>query len=137
MTREEHVETLCTMPRVKRGKSHLKRRKNILKQTKGFKWGRKKLIKLAKTAAKKAGAQAYIGRKQKKRDQRQLWQIKINAGLRAQGTKYSVFMHSLKKANIIIDRKILADLAENEPKIFEKCLISDFVNLSYKCLLKF
>jgi len=119
------------MPRVKRGTIHAKRRRNILKRAKGFKWGRKKLIKLAQTAIKKAGAHAYVGRKLKKRTRRGLWQIKINAGLRALGLKYSTFMDSLKKANILIDRKILADLAENEPKVFKE-LAEKVKNLTTK-----
>ncbi|MCD6470995.1 50S ribosomal protein L20 [bacterium] len=108
------------MPRVKRGKHHLKRRKNILKQAKGYKWGRKKKLKLAITAVRRAGAFAYADRKRKKRDFRRLWQIKINAACRENGTTYSKFISALKKNKIEIDRKILADLAENNPKIFTK-----------------
>ena len=70
------------MPRVKRGTSHVKKRKKLLSQAKGFKWGRKKLIKTAKTAVTKAGAHAYKSRKVKKRINRRLWQIQINAACR-------------------------------------------------------
>lgn len=101
------------MPRVKRGIAHTKKRKKLFKKVKGFKWGRKKLIKHAKTAAVKAGAHAYVGRKKKKRFNRGLWNIKINAFVREFGLSYSQFMGKLKKNNIEIDRKILADLAEN------------------------
>ncbi len=106
------------MPRVKRGTTHTKSRRNVLKKAKGFKWGRKKLIKSAKTAVTKAGAHAYRDRRVKKRNARSLWQIKINAGSRENGTTYSKLINGLKKNNIQIDRKILADLAENEPKVF-------------------
>ena len=105
--------------RVKRGTTHVKRRKAILKKTKGFKWGRKNLLKLAKNAATKAGAHAYRDRKVKKRTARQLWQIKINAAARQHETTYGKFMDGLKKAKIELDRKVLADLAENNPKVFE------------------
>lgn len=108
------------MPRVKRGMGHVKRRKNILKQAKGFKWGRKKKIKLAKTAVKKAGVYAYRDRRNKKRDRRALWQNQINAGLRPLGLSYSKFINLLKINKIELDRKILADLAEKHPETFAK-----------------
>lgn len=108
------------MPRVKRGQTHLKKRKRLLKQVKGYKWGRKKLIKQAKTALNKAGVYAYRDRRNKKRTNRALWNIKINAGVRQFGLNYSQFTHALKQKNIQLDRKILADLAENEPVIFQK-----------------
>lgn len=105
--------------RVKRGTSHIKKRRRLLKRTKGFRGGRKNLIKLAKTAATKAGAHAYRDRRLKKRTNRGLWQIKINAAVREHGLSYSKFIDLLKKNKIELDRKVLADLAENEPKIFE------------------
>jgi len=108
------------MPRVKRGKIHLKKRKKILKAAKGYKWGRKNKIKLAKVAIIKAGAYAYRDRRNKKREARRLWQVKINAGARENGTTYSKFINALKKNKIELDRKVLADLAEHEPKIFAK-----------------
>jgi len=107
------------MPRVKRGTSHVKARRKVLKQAKGYKWGRKKLIKLAKTATTKAGAHAYRDRKNKKRTRRALWQVKINAAVRPYDLSYSRFINLLKTKKIEIDRKILADLAEKEPKVFE------------------
>jgi len=113
------------MTRVKRGKSHLKRRKKLLKRVKGYRWGRKKLIKLAKVAALKAGVYAYRDRRRKKRELRRLWQIKINAACRQLGLNYSKFICLLKKAKIELDRKILAQLAEHHPKVFEK--IVDYV----------
>lgn len=104
--------------RVKRGKTHLARRKRLLKRTKGYKWGRKKIPKLAKVAALKAGAHAYSDRRKKKRNSRRLWNIKINAAAREHGLSYSKFIYGLKKSKIELDRKILAGLAEHEPKIF-------------------
>lgn len=110
------------MARVKRGKAHLKHRRHLLKEVKGYKWGRKKKIKLAKIAAWKAGVYAYRDRRRKKRDFRRLWQIKINAAVRQHGLNYSKFIAGLKKKKIELDRKILADLAQNEPKVFEKII---------------
>lgn len=101
---------------------HVKRRKNILKKTKGMKWGRKSKIKLAKTAAAKAGAYAYRDRRAKKRDFRSLWLVKINAATRAHDMSYSVFMNKLKKAGLVLDRKVLADIAANHPAVFEKII---------------
>lgn len=105
--------------RVKRGTTHVKRRKNLLAKTKGYRWGRKKKIKLARTAAIKAGAHAYRDRKKKKINFRSLWNIKINAAARQNDLTYSKFMKALKDKKIELDRRSLADLAENEPKIFE------------------
>lgn len=108
------------MARVKRGAQRTKKRKKILKHTKGFKWRRKNVHKLAKDAMRHSMANAYVGRKHKKRDMRSLWQIKINAASRENGLPYNKFIHGLKQNKIELDRKILAELAENEPKIFAK-----------------
>ena len=110
------------MPRVKRGPTHVKKRKKLLKKVKGYKWGRKKLIRLAKTAATKAGAHAYVDRKKKKRNNRALWQIKINAFVRGHGLSYSQFIKKLKDNKIELDRKILADLAVNNKKILAEII---------------
>ena len=107
------------MPRVKRGTTHVKKRRKLLKAVKGFKWGRKNLIKLAKTARTKAGAHAFVDRRKKKRTMRALWQIKISILARENGLSYSRFIDALKKNNIALDRKVLADLAENNKSIFE------------------
>ncbi|MEA3248973.1 MAG: 50S ribosomal protein L20 [Patescibacteria group bacterium] len=107
------------MPRVKRGTSHVKRRRNILKRTKGFMWGRKSRIKIAKTAATKAGAYAYRDRRNKKRVMRRLWQIRINAAARLNGLSYSRLIDGMKKAGITIDRKILSKLAADKPNTFK------------------
>jgi large subunit ribosomal protein L20 len=108
---------LKAMPRVKRGKTHVKRRNSILAKTKGYKWGRKNKIKQAKEAVVKAGAHAYVDRRKKKRTARALWQIKINAFARERGFSYSRLIDGLKKSKIEIDRKILADLAVNNKKV--------------------
>jgi large subunit ribosomal protein L20 len=110
------------MPRAKRGKNHLKKRRKVAKAVKGYRGGRKSKIKLAKTAMKKAGVYAYRDRRNKKRTMRQLWQIKINALCRENGLSYSKFIAGLKKNNIELDRKILAQLAENFPQIFNKLI---------------
>ena len=107
------------MSRVKRGTTHVKKRRKVLKQAKGYKWGRKSHIKLAKTAVTKAGAHSYRDRRNKKRTRRALWQTKINAAVRQYDLSYSKFINLLKEKKIEIDRKVLADLAENEPKTFE------------------
>ena len=108
------------MARVKRGKVRARKRKAILSKTKGYKWGRKKKIKLAKPAIKKAGAYAYRDRKVKKRVKRRLWQVQLNAAVRQHGLTYSKFIHALKVKNIELDRKILAEIARKEPRIFAK-----------------
>jgi large subunit ribosomal protein L20 len=104
--------------RVKRGTSHVKRRNRLLKQTKGYRWGRKSKSKLAKVAVLKAGAHAYRDRRKKKRTFRRLWNIRINAGARELNITYSALIAKLKTAKIELDRKSLADLAMNDPAAF-------------------
>ncbi|HLC90020.1 MAG TPA: 50S ribosomal protein L20 [Patescibacteria group bacterium] len=108
------------MPRVKRGKTHVAKRKRLFAQTKGYRWGRKNTIRLAKTALFKAGVHAYRGRKVKKRVNRGLWQIQINAAVRPLGLSYSRFINLLKINKIELDRKVLAGLAQDHPTVFEK-----------------
>lgn len=108
------------MPRVKRGLHHSKRRRNILKKAKGFEGKRKSHIKLAKIAVTKAGAYAYADRRKKKRINRGLWQVNINAGARINGLSYSKFMGALKAKQIKLDRKILAQIAASYPQVFAK-----------------
>lgn len=110
------------MARVKRGPLKTKKRRKLLKQTKGFKWGRKNKKRQAKEALLHAMKHAFVGRKQKKRDYRRLWQVKINAKVRQKGLKYSEFIHLLKENNINLNRKILADLAQNQPEVFDKII---------------
>ncbi|GIW67341.1 MAG: 50S ribosomal protein L20 [Candidatus Parcubacteria bacterium] len=108
------------MSRVKRGKIKAKRRRKILKLVKGFRQPYSTKKKFAKEAILHAYKYAYIGRKQKKRNFRNLWQVKINAALRQKDLKYSQFIHLLKARNINLNRKILSELAQNYPAIFEK-----------------
>lgn len=110
------------MPRVKRGVIHTKKRRGVLKSTKGYRWGRKSTIKVAKTAMIKAGAYAYRDRRAKKRVNRQLWQVQLNAAAREYGLSYSKFINALRKANIGLDRKVLAELAKNHKQAFEKII---------------
>ena len=106
------------MPRVKRGSSRRDKRKKLLSLTKGFFLGKSKLYKFAKEAADKAGNYAYAGRRNKKRDFRRLWIIRINAAARKEGLSYNQFVAGLRKAEIDLDRKILAELAVNDPPAF-------------------
>jgi large subunit ribosomal protein L20 len=108
------------MTRVKRGIISMKRRRKILKQTKGFRWGRKSKERLAKEALLHAGIHRFHDLRKKKRNFRKLWQIKINAAARQHGMSYSVFMNKLKKVNIGLNRKILAELAEHHPEVFSE-----------------
>lgn len=108
------------MTRVKRGTIATKKRKKILKYTKGFRWSRKSKERAAKEALLHAWSHAFRGRKEKKRNFRALWQVKINAAVREEGLSYSKFIAQLKNKNIKLDRKILADIAENQPQAFKK-----------------
>jgi len=110
------------MARVKRGKIAHKKRERLLKYTKGFKWGRKTKERAAKEALLHAWSRAFKGKKEKKRVYRTLWNVQINAGVRSEGIKYSQFINLLKKKDVKIDRKILADLAKNEPMVFKKII---------------
>ena len=91
-----------------------------MKRVKGFEAGRKNLIKLAKTADTKAGAHAFRDRRRKKGEFRRVWQIRINAAVREFGLNYSKFIGGLKTKNIKLDRKVLAEIAATEPKVFKK-----------------
>lgn len=106
------------MARVKRGVIARRRHKKILKQAKGYYGARSRVFRVAKQAVIKAGQYAYRDRRQRKRQFRQLWIARINAGARTNGLSYSKFINGLKKASIEIDRKILADLAVHEKAAF-------------------
>ena len=108
------------MARVKRGTTANKKRKRVLKQTKGFRWGRKSKERAAKEALLHALSRKFRGRKEKKRTFRALWNVKINAAVRGENLSYGKFIAALKKKGIKLDRKILADLAEHEPQVFKK-----------------
>jgi len=110
------------MARVKRGvTSHAKHNK-VLSSAKGYYGRRKNTIRVAKQAVEKAAQYAYRDRKVRKRDFRSLWIQRINAIVREHGMRYSTFIHGLNKAGIEIDRKVLADLAVNEPQVFNDLL---------------
>lgn len=110
------------MPRVKGGKTALKRRHNVLKKTKGYIFGRRTKERAAKQALFKAGTHAYAHRRTKKRDFRALWNIKIGAAVSAYNLSYSKFIDLLKKQKIGLDRKVLADMAENNPDSFKRII---------------
>jgi large subunit ribosomal protein L20 len=107
------------MTRVKRGVNAHKKREKALKAAKGFRWGRKNKEKLAHEALVHAWDHMFHGRKKRKRDFRGLWNVRIGAAAVEAGMKYSTLINALKKHNVKLDRKILSDLAENEPAIFK------------------
>ena len=112
------------MPRAKKSKNTVKRRKKILKQAKGYRWNRKSKLRLARQALIKAWTYSYRDRRTRKRDKRALWQTKINAAARQNGTTYSRLTAGLRKEKIGLNRKVLADLAENEPRVFKNVVES-------------
>jgi large subunit ribosomal protein L20 len=112
------------MPRSVNAVASRARRKRILKQAKGFFGKRKNVYTVAKNVVEKGMTYSYDGRKLKKREYRQLWIARINAAVRAEGLTYSEFIHKLKVKNIDLDRKVLADIAMNEPDSFKKLVAS-------------
>ena len=112
------------MPRSKNAVASRARRKRILKAAKGFYGKRKNVYTVAKNVLEKGQTYAYVGRKLKKREYRGLWIARINAAVRAEGLTYSEFIHKLATKNIDLNRKVLADLAMNEPETFKKLVDS-------------
>ncbi len=108
------------MTRVKRGTTSLKRRKNVLRAAKGFRNTRKSKEKLAKENLVKAGLHAFAHRRDKKADFRQLWQVRMTAGLKKYDLSYSTFMGLLKKKNVLLNRKVLSEIAHQYPAVFER-----------------
>ena len=106
------------MPRAKRGPKRLEKRKKLEKLSKGYRGTKSKLYRSMRESVQRALKFAYVGRKVKKRDYRSLWIVRIGAAARLNGLNYSQFMHGLKVAGIDLDRKILADLAVNQPEAF-------------------
>ena len=104
--------------RIKRGVNAVKKRRKILKNAKGYFGAKSKLYRVARQAVMKSQNYAYVGRKLKKRDFRSLWITRINAAARLNGLNYSKFMSGLKKNGIDLNRKVLADLAVNDPSAF-------------------
>jgi large subunit ribosomal protein L20 len=112
------------MPRSVNAVASRARRKRILKQAKGFYGKRKNVYTVAKNIVEKGMTYSYVGRKLKKREYRRLWIARINAAVRAEGITYSEFINKLKVKNLDLDRKVLADLAMNEPESFKKLVES-------------
>ncbi len=108
------------MSRVKKGKIAAKTRRNVLKKVKGYRFGRSTKEAQAYEAIVHAGKYSFAHRRDKKNDFRRLWNVKINAALRTDGLTYSKFINMLKKKSVALDRKILADLAENKPESFKR-----------------
>lgn len=112
------------MPRSVNAVASRARRKRILKQAKGFYGKRKNVYTVAKNIVEKGMTYSYVGRKLKKREYRQLWIARINAAVRAEGLTYSQFIHKLNEKGIELDRKVLADLAMNNPETFKNLVAS-------------
>ncbi len=112
------------MPRSKNAVASRARRKRILKQAKGFYGKRKNVYTVAKNIVEKGQTYAYVGRKLKKREYRQLWIVRINAAVREEGLTYSEFINKLNVKGITLDRKVLADLAMNNPESFKALVTS-------------
>lgn len=112
------------MPRSVNAVASRARRKRILKQAKGFYGKRKNVYTVAKNIVEKGMTYSYVGRKNKKREYRALWIARINAAVRAEGLTYSVFIHKLNEKGITLDRKVLADLAMNNPESFKAMIAS-------------
>ena len=110
------------MPRSVNAVASKARRKKILKQAKGFYGKRKNVYTVAKNVVEKGMTYMYVGRKLKKRNYRQLWIARINAAVRAEGLTYSEFIHKLNEKGINLDRKVLADLAMNNPETFRNLI---------------
>lgn len=106
--------------RIKTGPSSRRKHKKLLSQAKGYRMTRRRLVKVASEAVLHAGAYAFVGRKNRKRDFRRLWIIRINAALSKFNISYSRFIADLKKEKIEIDRKILADIVNSDPKTFKE-----------------
>lgn len=115
---------LSNMPRSVNAVASKARRKRILKAAKGYYGKRKNVLTVAKNVVEKGLTYSYVGRKLKKREYRALWIARINAAVRAEGLTYSEFIHKLNQKQIGLDRKVLADLAMNEPESFKKLVAS-------------
>lgn len=108
------------MPRVKKGQNALKTRRNVLKQVKGYRFGRSKKEKMAYEAIAHAGNYAFAHRRDKKGDFRRLWNVRLNSALDSKGISYSKFIGTLKKSNILLNRKMLSELAAGKPETFSR-----------------
>ena len=107
------------MPRARFGVARLRKKNKLFQRVKGFRGGRGKLLRTAKEARTRAEAYATRHRRKKKGDWRRLWIVRINAACRARGMRYSEFIHGLKRAEVDLNRKVLADLAVRDPEVFD------------------
>lgn len=112
------------MARIKRGTISRAKHKKLLGLTKGYRGTKSKLVRVAREAELHARAYAYQGRKNRKRDMRALWIVRISEAAKKEGTSYSKLMHQFKKANIELDRKILSEIIVNDPETFKKLVES-------------
>ena len=112
------------MPRARKGAARREARNRILKQAKGYWGGRRRLYRTAKEAVTRAGVYAFRDRKRRKRDFRRLWILRIGAAARQRGLNYSQLMNGLKKADVALDRKVLADLAVNDQAAFDELVVT-------------
>jgi len=110
------------MARVKRGTTKAKRRRNVLKQVKGYRLGRSKKERQAREAIQHAGSYAFAHRRKKKGDFRRLWSVRINAASRAYGISYSTLIKKLKDKGILLNRKMLSEIAKDNPESFERII---------------
>ena len=110
--------------RIKRSVTALKKRRAILKQAKGYRGAKSKLYRVARQQVMKSGQYVYIGRKQRKRNFRSLWITRISAACKLNGISYSKFMYGLKKSNINLNRKVLAELAARDEKAFSELVVT-------------
>lgn len=110
------------MTRIKRGTIAHKKREKLLKKVKGFRWGRKSKERAAKEALLHAQSRMFRGRKEKKRTTRALWLVKLNAAVRQHDLTYSKFISGLKKNNVDLDRKVLAEIAQKYPDVFAEII---------------
>lgn len=108
------------MSRVKKGVNALKTRRNVLKQVKGYRFGRSKKEKQAYEAIAHAGTYAFAHRRDKKGDFRRLWNVRLNSALHATGLSFSKFIGALKKSNILLNRKMLSEIAASNPETFKR-----------------
>ena len=120
------------MSRATNGVSHRRRRNRVMKRAKGYVLGRSRLYKAAKETLIRAGAFAYRDRRNRKRDFRRLWIVRLTAACRQRGVSYSQFIHGLKLANIELDRKIMSELAIHDPEVFDQLVASAQEHLAAK-----
>lgn len=108
------------MTRVKRGVTTKRRHKKMIALAKGFRGGRSKIFTLAKNAVAKAGMHAYADRRRKKRDFRALWIVRLTAAIKTRGMNYSTFISNLRRKHVVLNRKVMSEIAIHNPAVFDK-----------------